>query len=417
MNNYEKAKQYIENAVKNYAIFYSYYGPTGPTGPMGPTGEVGPPINICGTFDTEEDLIQAHPFGKIGEAYLVGEDIYVWNSIDACWIDVGAFRGPQGEMGPQGEEGPQGVQGIHGAIGPTGPMGPQGIQGEQGPMGEKGEKGTDGTSVTILGSYSSLEELKQYHSKGSPGQSYLVDDSLYVWSEEQQEWSNVGKIRGPQGVQGIQGKTGPTGPRGLPGETGPQGPQGEEGPQGVQGLRGEPGPRGPQGIQGPQGLPGTLNIPTAYFTTTCANFPDGVTVDTQDKIPLKNEILNMDNMIYFSNINNTVTFLKNGKYRIDFSVQAQPISSYQQELGGNIISLGFADFTEKVNFGNSVWGNGSNPISVTGFGYITVTEPMWFEILNTGKFPIKLQSPKLNTINTNLDCASPIVTLMIQKIE
>lgn len=189
---------------------------------------------------------------------------------------------------------------IIGAYGDVGEQGPQGIQGE------KGEKGEDGTGVTILGSYDSEEELKIAHPTGNVGDAYLVQGNLYVWSETEAKWSNVGNIKGPQGEQGIKGETGAIGPQGETGtgidsiiehyaisnsntviptsweDTAPNmtstekylwnyetikytngtsadtvkrvigvyGDTGLTGPQGIQGLQGE---KGEQGIQGPKG--------------------------------------------------------------------------------------------------------------------------------------------------------------------
>ncbi len=205
-----------------------------------------------------------------------------------------------------GARGDKGEPGEKGADGAEGPQGPKGDAGEQGPVGPKGE---DGTGVTILGSYNSVEELKNAHPTGSPGDSYLVSGDLYVWSESAGDWSNIGNIQGPQGEPGKDGTNGTNGKDGetayihikysndggetftsnngedvgsylgqytdftktdssnpgdykwakIEGPQGPQGPQGIQGLQGIQGEKGEqgiPGPEGPQGVQGPQGEQG-----------------------------------------------------------------------------------------------------------------------------------------------------------------
>ena len=165
----------------------------GPTGPTGPTGATGPTGNIGPTGAT----------------------------------------GPQGNIGPTGATGAVGPTGATGAVGPTGPTG---TQGPIGPTGPTGPKGADGTGVTILGSYESEEALKQAHSTGNPGDAYLVQGDLYVWSETQSDWDNVGTIQGPVGSTGPTGPTGgtgpigPTGPTGATGSTGPTGPVGPTGP-------------------------------------------------------------------------------------------------------------------------------------------------------------------------------------------
>lgn len=58
-------------------------GPQGETGPQGPKGDKGDPgagFAIKGTYDTEEELLEAHPTGNVGDAYTVGDDIalYIW---------------------------------------------------------------------------------------------------------------------------------------------------------------------------------------------------------------------------------------------------------------------------------------------------------------------------------------------------
>lgn len=137
----------------------------------------------------------------------------------------------------------------------------------KGAMGIPGPRGTDGTSVTILGSYTSVSELEKMHATGHLGESYLVGNNLYVWSESDKDWKDVGQIKGPQGergiqgIQGIPGIPGPQGERGEQGIPGPEGRQGEIGPKGEPGERGEQGPPGPQGMQGVPGPKGDQGDP------------------------------------------------------------------------------------------------------------------------------------------------------------
>lgn len=205
-----------------------------------------------------------------------------WVRIPTAKGDVGP-QGPQGQTGPQGIPGPQGIQGIQGPQGKTGPQGPQGPKGDkgdtgiqgpkgdkgdafkysdftqeqlaalQGPQGPQGEKGADGTGVNILGSYSTLAELKAAHPTGDIGDAYMIGANLYVWSSTTNEWLDVGSIQGPKGDKGDAGTPGA---KGDTGETGPQGPQGEQGPKGDKGDTGGIGPQGPQGATGPQGADG-----------------------------------------------------------------------------------------------------------------------------------------------------------------
>lgn len=163
------------------------------------------------------------------------------------------------------------LKGEKGETGPQGPKGEKGDTGDIGPQGPKGDKGDQGTGVTILGSYSSESELTTAHPTGSIGDSYLINGYLYVWSDTDTAWINVGNIQGPQGEKGDTGETGPQGPQGPKGdtgatglqgpkgdtgETGPKGEKGDTGPQGLQGIQGEQGVQGPQGIQGETGATG-----------------------------------------------------------------------------------------------------------------------------------------------------------------
>lgn len=75
-------------------------------------------------------------------------------------------------------------------------------------QGKDGEKGADGTSVNILGSYNSLEELKQSHPTGNVGDAYIVQGDMYVWSVEDNTWVDVGNIQGPAGTNGKDGENG-----------------------------------------------------------------------------------------------------------------------------------------------------------------------------------------------------------------
>lgn len=131
------------------------------------------------------------------------------NELDAGYA-IGE-QGPQGIQGPKGETGPAGPQGIQGVQGEVGPQGPKGDTGEVGPQGPQGPKGDQGTGVTILGSFGTVEELENAHPTGKLGDGYLVNGHLYVWSETEQRWVDVGNIQGPKGDTGADGDPGPAG--------------------------------------------------------------------------------------------------------------------------------------------------------------------------------------------------------------
>lgn len=108
---------------------------------------------------------------------VVGDELFL-TRYDATTINAGNVRGPQGDPGDQGD---------------------------------KGDKGDAGTSVTILGSYASEAALIAAHPAGDPGDAYLVEGDLYVWSDS--AWENVGTIQGPEGPQGLPGPPGTVDPQ------------------------------------------------------------------------------------------------------------------------------------------------------------------------------------------------------------
>lgn len=147
----------------------------------------------------------------------------------------------------------QGVVPANGAdymlLAARGADGPQGVQGEAGPQGESGKDGVDGTSFTIKGRFDTLESLTAAHPAAAPGDAYAVgtaeDNRIHLWSEDTQQWQDVGPLQGPPGPQGPQGAAGPAGQKGDDGPIGPIGPSGADGAMGPAGPQGEQGPAGP----------------------------------------------------------------------------------------------------------------------------------------------------------------------------
>lgn len=202
-------------------------GPKGDTGPQGPKGEKGADgtgVNILGSYESLEQLNAAHSSGNIGDAYMVGANLYVWSPTTEEWLDVGNIQGPQGPQGEQGDTGvgissveqtststedggnnivtitktdgtksiftvKNGSRGSSGLQGPTGEKGDTGEQGPQGEQGLQGQKGDNGLTPTI----------------GENGNWFLGEEDTGMPS------------RGEQGEQGIQGEKGEQGPQGEAG--------------------------------------------------------------------------------------------------------------------------------------------------------------------------------------------------------
>ena len=145
-------------------------------------------------------------------------------------------KGETGAKGDKGDKGETGATGEKGDTGPKGDTGDTGATGDTGPAGATGDTGATGIGTTIKGSYNTYQELINAHPTGNDGDSYLVNGSLYVWLNN--DWENVGNIKGEKGDTGdtgSQGVKGDTGDSGAKGDTGATGPKGDTGATGATG--------------------------------------------------------------------------------------------------------------------------------------------------------------------------------------
>ena len=111
-------------------------GPAGQTGQKGDTGATGTATTIKGSYNTYQELINAHPTGNDEDSYLVNGSLYIW--LDNAWENVGNMKGDKGDTGasgPKGDTGDTGPQGVKGDTGNTG------AKGDTGPSGPKGDTG------------------------------------------------------------------------------------------------------------------------------------------------------------------------------------------------------------------------------------------------------------------------------------
>ena len=69
------------------------------TGLNGTNGVDGTGIDILGSYDTLEELQSLHPTGSSGDAYIIDGDLYVWNTDNSQWKNVGNIQGPAGSDG------------------------------------------------------------------------------------------------------------------------------------------------------------------------------------------------------------------------------------------------------------------------------------------------------------------------------
>lgn len=403
-DNIRKAQKYIECfREQNTNLNCCYMGIPGPTGPTGPAAAS---IAVANTITTSPD----------DEAQVVnlGDD----NDVLLEFIIPKGPTGPQGEIGPMGPSGYSSTiqigevsTGDAGSIASVVDTGegynhilnfviPRGADGQKGDIGPTGPAGT---SVTILGSFPTYDDLIKEHPTGNLGQSYLVGDNLYVWSENDGNWIDVGVIRGPQGLPGEKGEPGEMGPQGV------QGPQGIEGPMGIQGPRGEQGEMGPTGPRGPE------EIESAYIVTFNNNTNDGYEVPSNGRLPIGRIEIDNTGLVSLTN-NNTIKFSKAGTYRVDFVVNAMVNSQGTFNKDTNILAVGFKNINQGVVYaGDSSWYNNEGSVKLIGKGLFVIGSPNEeMELVNMSLNTMNLNTPLIQNTTTSSYFINPVVTIIVQ---
>lgn len=156
-------------------------GPTGPTGPI-PTITVGEVITGAAGSEANVSVNETSNGAEFSFTIPVGNNGYTY-------IPSVSDNGILSWSASQSSGSAPASVNIMGQIGPTGPTGPT------------------GTGIQIDGDYDSEEELESSHPTGTPGEAYLVNGVLYVWSSTSNSWVNAGAIQGPTGPTGSTGAT------------------------------------------------------------------------------------------------------------------------------------------------------------------------------------------------------------------
>ena len=268
--------------------------------------------------------------------------------------------------------GPRGLRGPTGPIGPIGLDGPTGPTGPTGPIGPSGENGIDGNNVSILGSYDTYEKLIADHPKGNPNDSYLVDDDLYVWSDNDNKWINVGKIRGPEGKQG------PVGPKGDRGDIGPTGPE---------------------------------LIRTVYLVSFNNGNEKQVAPNTE--LPIDRVELDLDNILELDD--NKITFNEIGYYKIEFIVSGYILNEENFDPKKDFISVGLRLVgTDNIYIGASKWIYESKTTQLYSQGLLNINDTNnTYELVNLGPKDIYLTTPDLDDITSHSYFTNAIINIMI----
>jgi hypothetical protein len=212
----------ISNLTNNYTITFTYDSPSGAytlTKKVSITlsiqGKDGTSVNILGSYNSLEELKQAHPTGNVGDAYIVQGDMYVWSTEENTWVDVGNIQGPAGTNGKDGEDGKSSYQiwleqgnvgseqdyldSLKGKDGQNGQNGQDGKDGKDGINGTNGKDGKDGTN-------------------GSDGKS-----AYQIWLDAGNTGTEADYLESLKGKDGVDGKDGKDGTNGTNGTNGKDG--------------------------------------------------------------------------------------------------------------------------------------------------------------------------------------------------
>lgn len=245
--------------------------------------------------------------------------------------------------------------------------------------GPTGPTGPAGTSVNILGTYDTYQDLINEHPTGNINDSYLVNGDLYVWTANENDWKNVGRIMGP------------TGPQGEKGEKGDQGPIGQDGP---------------------------TRIKSAYIVTfNDGTFKDGIPVASSSTLPLDRVELDTNTIITLNQATSTIKFNEIGTYKITFTVSAYPeVTGIDFDPTKDYVSIGFRQSqTEQIYIGVGEWVFNGEAQELYAQGIISVIDTTdTYELANLGKYTIFLNTPSIENIESISYFSNPLITIVIE---
>jgi hypothetical protein len=221
----------IGDGFKSWSELPYQIGPTGPQGAQGTDGIAG--VEWAGTWEVGVTYTPPTAVEYEGSAWLaIQESTDEFPAENEFWTEIVTEVGPTGPTGPTGATGEQGRYSISETppISPSegdswfdslngkqyiyydsawidtspnlvGPTGPTGSTGPTGPTGSVGDQGETGVGINVVGILENIEELPDPQLGGlvNPGDGYVINDNLYIYSFASNVWIDAGAIRG-QGI-------------------------------------------------------------------------------------------------------------------------------------------------------------------------------------------------------------------------
>lgn len=174
----------------------------------GPPGRDGTGFRILGELPGEQFLPQEGA-ELVGDAYLIGKTMFVWNG--TRWQEQG-IEGPEGKEGKEGKQGPEGKSALQ-VLQTSYPE----IQTAEDMAaflkGATGDKGDVSISWVTDGVLATAAEMPN---PGVEGHGYLIGTGepyeFHLWVDG--AYVNLGDRTGPQGIEGKEGKQGERGLKG-----------------------------------------------------------------------------------------------------------------------------------------------------------------------------------------------------------
>lgn len=255
-------------------------------------------------------------------------------------------------------------------------------------MGPTGPTGPTGSSIRILGTYDTIDQLLKEHPTGNPNDAYMINGDLYIWSDDDKAWVDVGTIKGEKGDKGDPGPIGPKGKKGDRGEKGDQGPT------------------------------GPTIIRTAYLVTyNDGTAADGIPVPSNERIPIERKELDLTNLVTIDENEKTIKFNVAGYYKIHIIASAhvkKTDTTFNKDT--DFVTLGLRELnTDNIYIGASKWYDKEISEQIFMEGTMVVANPAnLYEIVNLGNQQIYLNSPNLKNISSKSYFTNSLVTITIE---